>query len=255
MRKLIVAASAVFSSLLIAVPAAADGPISLPPLAPGEVLLEVSGAGTVKTPATSATFIVSVATEGESEAAARRSADASIRRVIAAARAAGVAPGDYEASPIENSEYPVGDMNAMVMNVFGESEAGSQPSNFASATVTIRMRSAAAAPALAPTLTRIDGVASATPEYVLDDDTAARRGARADAIRRARADADAYAATLNMRVARVLRITERSGFDPMTMLFSSGSEMERRMEGRERAAIDGQIETSAMVGVDFALAP
>jgi uncharacterized protein YggE len=78
-----------------------------------------------------------------------------------------------------------------------------------------------------------------------------------DAIRRARADADAYAATMNMRVARVLRVTERGGFDMMSAMVGIDSvltrQMEARMGGRGRSS--GQIETVALVGVDFALAP
>ncbi|MEA3041376.1 MAG: hypothetical protein QOC65_865, partial [Sphingomonadales bacterium] len=89
MRKLIVAAWLAASSLLIAVPAAADSPFSLPPLAPGEVLLEINAVGISQAPASSATISVVISAEEASEAAARRAAATAVQRVTAAARAAG----------------------------------------------------------------------------------------------------------------------------------------------------------------------
>ena len=56
------------------------------------------------------------------------------------------------------------------------------------------------------------------PVYTLADAAAARRQARAQAMRQARADAEAYAASLDMRVVRIVRITERTGLDMLAML-------------------------------------
>ena len=55
------------------------------------------------------------------------------------------------------------------------------------------------------------------PAYALTDPGPARRAARAEALARMRAEAEAYAAALNMRVLRIVRITERAGADLFSM--------------------------------------
>ena len=65
MRKLLVAGFVAASSLMMTA-AAGHGPVTLPPLAPGEVLLEVNAVGIVATPATSATLTASARVTGAS---------------------------------------------------------------------------------------------------------------------------------------------------------------------------------------------
>jgi uncharacterized protein YggE len=254
MRKITVAAWLALSSVVAAVPAAADGPISLPPLAPGEVLLEVSAAGTVSTPATSATIALDVSADGDDDRAARGMLDMRLEQVRAAARAAGAAAADISVGSVRTGAAEIdffNDLGAGAMNTM-TSDGGR-----ARATVTIRLRGVAGVEPLRDRLGLIDGASVGEPRYALDDDSAARREARADAVRRARADADAYAATMNMRIVRVLRVTERGGFDLMSAMFGNESLFARQMEGRMsgRGRSDGRIETVALVGVDFALAP
>jgi uncharacterized protein YggE len=254
MRKTVVAAWLALSAVIASVPAAADGPISLPPLAPGEVLLEVSAAGTVSTPATSATIAVDVSGDGDDDRAARRMLDERLEQVRAGARAAGAAAADISVGSVRTGTPEVeffNDLGAAGMNTM-TSDGGR-----ASAAVTIRLRSVAGVEPLRDRLGLIDGVSVGEAQYALDDDSAARRQARADAIRRARADADAYAATMNMRIVRVLRVTERGGFDLMSAMFGNESLFARQMEGRMsgRGRSSSRIETVALVGVDFALAP
>lgn len=263
MRKIVVAGWLAASSLVLAVPAAADSPVTLAPLAPGEVLLEVSGVGIARTPATSATITASVSASGETEAEARRNAATALQRISAAARAAGVAAADIEAGTVQVSHDPYADYSgAMYENTVSDLNASDSMMNMASASehraaasVAIRLRSAAAAGPLQRSLASLENVTAGEPAYQLDDDSAARRTARAEAVRKARVDAETYAATMNMRVARVLRVTERTGLDLLALGLTENSTILREVQGLERQMRDGQIGTYAIVGIDYALAP
>jgi hypothetical protein len=251
MRKSVVAVWLALSSVVAAVPAAADSPISLPPLAPGEVLLEVGAIGVATSPATSATLTVTIMVEGETEEQARRLADAALARVVAAARAAGVAAADIDSSAADASTMSTDLYNATY--AMGDNGLGATSMSYANAGAVIQMRNPAALPALRRTLSGIEHVSVGEPDYRLDDDSAARRTARSDALRRARADADAYAASMNMRVVRVLRVTERGGTDFMSMLFGEPQVVREFEPGRTNR--NGQVQTLAVLGVDYALAP
>jgi uncharacterized protein YggE len=267
MRKTVVAAWLAVSSLVASVPASADSPVSLPPLAANEMLLEISAVGVARTPATSATLRASVQAQGATEAEARRAAQSAVQRITAAARAAGVAAADIDAGSISAASDPYAAMmNAVeistVTNMAGDmgpEELGNTGAGeevfYGTGTVTIRLRSAAAAPALQRALSDIDDVTAGTPDYRLDDESAARRTARTEAMRHARADAEAYAASMNMRIARVLRITERTGLDLAALAIGESSLVTREMRAFEQGQRNGQVSTYAIVGVDYALAP
>ena len=260
MRKLVVAAWVAASSLLFAVPASADGPVSLPPLAPGEVLLEVNAAGIVRSPATSATLTATIAVECPTEEEARRLLEEVTQRVTAAARTAGVAAADIDASPPEVSRTVgtdfYGDMNTIyTTDVVTNAYNPDASSAYGSRTVVIQVRNARGVPALRQALNDIENVSVANPVYRLDDDSAPRRTARAQAIQNARRDAESYAAATGMRIGRVLRVTERAGLDGLSMALSESSAIQRVMTGMEEANRDGQVETFAIIGVDYALVP
>lgn len=260
MRKSVVAAWIAISSLVAAVPAAADSPASLPPLAANEVLLETMAVGVARTPATSAMLSASVRVEAATEEEARRAATIAIQRVTAAARAAGVAAADIDAGAVAVSDDMYGGdmMNAMMADVDMDSMNStmeSQTLHYATSTVTIHLRSAAAAPGLLRALGDIENVSPGTADYMLDDESVARRTARTEAIRNSRADAEAYAASMNMRIARVLRITERTGLDLAALAIGESSLLTREMRAFERSQREGQVSTYAIVGVDYALTP
>ncbi len=88
-------------------------------------------------------------------------------------------------------------------------------------------------------------------DYELNDDRAARRSAIADAVRRANADAEAYASSLGLRVARTIRVTDQAA-NPSIM--GNYSELMERMILRKNVA-SGKVETSVNVAVDFVLRP
>jgi hypothetical protein len=255
MRKLIVAA-AVAACPIIAVQSAsaAESPIVLPSLATGEVLLEADGYAVVRTPATSATITTNVHCTGASEAEARRALEARIAQVRAAAAAAGVAPAG-----VTVRMGPVREAAALIPIDLDAPAAGaeSRPErNFAaSATIVIQLHDASRAHDLFETLEPAAQEFGGGPVYELADEGAPRREARRRALAAARADAEAYAEAAGMRIVRMLRITERAGTDFAGLLASEREIMDplgMARWGRPRAA---QVETRALVGVDYVLAP
>jgi uncharacterized protein YggE len=91
----------------------------------------------------------------------------------------------------------------------------------------------------------------ADPVYAPGDQSAARRTARAEAMATARADAEAYAASLGLRVVRVVRVTERMGLDLISLLVNNSSLLTSMFQPAR--AQGPEIPTFVTVGVDFAL--
>jgi uncharacterized protein YggE len=138
----------------------------------------------------------------------------------------------------------------------GDSAEAPQPTCYATSAVTIQLRNAERALELQTTFGGSEAPypLGQSPVYSLLDDTAARRTARSQAIAAARADAEAYAAALNLRISRVLRVTERGGLDFLSMLVSEGAAA-RQIQWHPFAASEAQVPTYAVVGVDFVLVP
>lgn len=239
--------------------ARADSPVTLPPLAAGEVLLEVDGLGIVRTPATFA-LINAVATgRGTTEAEARRALDAEIQRLTGLARAAGAAPADVQVRRSGAGISGIGSLRAFDVEEpapGGEDASPPEPRHHAHAAITVRLRDAARAGELQAGMTG-EGMEmhayGTAPSYVLEDDSAARREARSRAVAAARADAEALAASVGMRIVRMLRVTERAGLDFLPMMVTEGEAAHQfEMHSKPR---DGQVTTRAVVGIDFVLAP
>jgi len=260
MKTMIAAVLLAATSLTCTVPAMAQAPVNVPTLAPGEVLVEVNSVGIVRSPATSATLRGSLSAEGANEAEARRQLDTRIQQLTAAARSGGAAASDIDID--DRSVTEVEDFDELLsasMSMTEESPAEAAAAEPAarrwagSARFTIRMRDGTRAIALKERINDLEGATSQVPELELGDDTAARRTARSQAVTSARADAETYAAALNMRVVRIARVTERLGVDVAGMFLNESNLVMRTARNLERA--DGQVETYALVGVDFVLAP
>lgn len=244
------------AAILAALPAAAQAasPVALPQLAPGEVLLETDGYAAVRTPATSATITATLYGRGATEAEAVRALQAEVEAFTAAARQAGAGASDIR---VEMETATSGELRTFdIDGVPDVSDAEAQNRCVAQARVTARVRDTSRARALH---VRFGGAGDIVmlgyggPEYHLDDDSAARREARVQAIASARADAEAYAAAAGMRIVRILRITDRAGLDFAQMLVTERGATDRFGPRYGRAA-DTMVETVAIVGVDYVLA-
>jgi uncharacterized protein YggE len=81
------------------------------------------------------------------------------------------------------------------------------------------------------------------------------RAAKLEAVRRARADAEAYAAGLGMRVDRILKVSDRARTDFADLYSANNMANVMRMMRDGSAMPARDIETRARVSVDFALVP
>lgn len=181
-------------------------PVATTALAPGEVLLEVSASAIESAPVASATFRVWVQTSGATPAAAEADRDRVIAQVLQAARAVGASREDIIVEPSE-TRVPT--------SIVPEGTRGSTPAPQASVSASVRvtLRNPANFESFSAAVTAAGATTSGRPDMVAGDDSAARRTARTRALASARADAEAYAAALNMRVGRMVRVTERTGPD------------------------------------------
>jgi len=234
--------------LAVAPAASAQGPIVSVPLAAGEVLLELNSTGRAVARADSAEVSVAIGVTGDDERAVRRDYEEIVARITAAARAAG--------AEIEVSDLIMYDGTDMMENAVDyelNATTAVAVGSTGSASADIRVRNLAR---LDPMLRSIEatGAQVSGTTYRVADDSGARRQARDNAIARARADADAYAASLNLRVARIVRVTERTGFDFMDM-FAGAAGSNAMMQELATAGQDPDVETYSRIGVDFILAP
>ena len=237
--------------LAIAPAASAQGPVATVPLAAGEILLELSGTGTATGRADSAAVSIQISLQGSDEAEVRRKYDAVVARLRGAARdARGEIRVDELSSYADMAMYNVVDidMNATVdtTDVTGAAVSSGQ------AVATITLRDLSHIEALTRTLEGIEGVYSDV-RYSASDMTAVRRQARDNAIASARAEADSYAASLGMRVARIARVTERVEVDFMAMMMGDPAIQNLAMAGAPGS--DPNVPAYVRVGVDFILAP
>ncbi len=249
--------------------ATAQAPVMTQPLAPGEVLLEVNALGLVTTRADRATMAFAISASGETDAAARTAIQQAIAEIRAMLRSQGVADADIRVQPIAIYAVETAnavDMNAMVMDANAvdavvnaaepmENSLAAGPSFSATAQMEVVVRNVDRVAGFQAALTERGIFASAGAVYALNDDSVPRRQARQQAMQRARADAETYAASLNMRVARVVRVSERLGLDLIGMAASESQLVAQIFSPAAMRAGSAQVQTMVVVGVDYALAP
>lgn len=259
--------------------ATAQAPVMVQPLAPGEVLLEVNGLGFVTTRADRASLSFTITASGETEAAARTAVQQSIAEIRTMLRGQGVGDADIRIQPI--TTYDTGTMPDMSMTM--DTNMAMEVTNAAAVDMNATMVADDASDAMANAVEAVPGVsANAQAEivirnvdrvtavqsalmergifasgvtYALNDDSVPRRQARMQAMQKARADAETYAAALNMRVARVVRVTERLGLDLLGMAANESQMVTQIFSPNAMRANGSQVPTIVVVGVDFALAP
>jgi uncharacterized protein YggE len=236
-----------------ALPAPATAQVSTAPLAPEEVLLQTSTLGQIVSAPDRASLSVLVSAQGPNNEVALREARTRVSRVTAALTAAGIAPADIVAGEV-NIGVNYGNMppELIVAAASGSFNGNGPDGQTAMGTLRITIRDIARLAAVRAALAAQD-VTVAAPSYSLADDGAARNAARAQALQKARAEAETYAASLDMRVARIVRITERLGLDGLSLMVTDMPAFNRMFSRMWRPATD--VETLVAVGVDFALAP
>jgi len=223
----------------IAVPAAAQVP---PPVPLDGTLLDVSAEGRTTRVPDIATIRAGVVTQAASAAAALSDNADRMARVLAALKAAGIAPRDIATSRVGLSpQYRYADNQPPVIT-------GYQASNTVSITFHDIAKSGAILDALVKQgANQIDG-----PDLALDNPDAALDEARADAVKRARARADLYARAAGLSVVRIVSISENGenpGSPPPRPVFFA-----RAAKAQADTAIaPGQTDVTATINVRFLL--
>ena len=200
-------------------------PTTVEPLVPATgTVLDVSAEGRTSRVPDLATIRAGVVSQGASAAAALSDNAGRMAKVLAALKRADVAARDVATSTVQLSpQYRYGDNQPPVIT-------GYQATN----TVTIRFRAVARSGAILDALVaeganQIDG-----PNLSIDKPDAALDEARTDAVRRARARADLYAAAAGMRVARVVSIAEAGqdagGPPPRPMVYARAMAADAKTE-------------------------
>lgn len=250
MRLVALAALQAGWTALVPAQAAPAPSAALAPLAPGEVLLEVEETGSAVRPADVARVVIIAMATRANGAEARRAAAAQAERLAAAIRAVSPAT-DVQ---VEEGSGEVGfignEARAAKLDLPpGEGEASQKTAAY---TVRVAVRDLAAYERIRTAAEAAGAGNVAEPTFALTNERPAREAAQADAIRQARLDADSYARTLGLRVARLVRVSERTGGSDFGI---AQSRMILRMVGGTPPVPRGKVETSVIVDVDFALVP
>jgi uncharacterized protein YggE len=232
----------------------AGSPVRTQPLAADERLIEVGGIGVVTTRADLATMTVSVSSSGASGNEARRANEIEVRRIVETARRAGV--------PAEAIETRAG-QPVSLLRIFDVADAAAQPMDGpgmperqAHSEIVIRLRDIDKVAEVRAALA-LTGTYEISTIYALTDRNQARHRAQAQAVAAAQADAAAHAGQANMRVARLVRLTERTGMDVFALALNHAALFRSLRNTPNPAGPQTQpdIVTIVMLGADYALAP
>lgn len=223
-----------------------------PRLAPTVELRIVSTGQSVKT-ADYVTIYVPISTNADTTSSARAANNAAIAKLTNALVAHGV--GRDAITVIPSS----GRMGFIGNEAYDPSDASSEPASVA--TLTARKSAFSTVRIRLTTIASLDGVQAVLdqqnltmlggPLYSLNDDRVARNAAVADAIVKAKQDADAYAAPLGMRVER---ITSVSNYGDATPTVPDANFLMQMMIGSQEPA-SGSVTTRVQVWVNFVLGP
>ncbi|OYW79821.1 MAG: hypothetical protein B7Z26_07435 [Asticcacaulis sp. 32-58-5] len=157
-------------------------------------LVTLSGNGEITTRADRAVISFSVTAEGDSAPVALQAHRERISAVMAALKAAGVSERDIQApSQRVNENFD---------------PKGTKPRFAASGDLSVTLTDTAKLNAVTDAVLAAGASRISNTRYSLSDDRASRRQARQLALDDARAEAEHYAKTLNLKVKRIVRISE-----------------------------------------------
>lgn len=245
--------SLAFASLVLAgaLPLAAQAQVAPPPVvAAGNTLLTVSADGRAARAPDLAVFTAGVATAGKTAGEALSANSASMNRVVAALKRAGVADRDIQTSNLnlnpvyapQQPQRPDGTIEPRQPEIIGY-----QVSN----TVTVRQRNLAEFGKVIDTLVSAGANQVNGPDFQVDKPDAALDDARIEAIGKARARAELYAKAAGLRVIRIVSISESGGYAPPPMPMYRMA-MNADMAGAPPIA-SGEVSLVANVSVQFEL--
>lgn len=242
------------AALLIASPIAAYAQQSPypPAIAKGEVLLQISADGEVKTVADKATIMGQIVGRGKDAASARNAADKQLAVLTERLVSFGIS-NDQISQPAQNM-FQMFDRNTDPTEP-EDSEANPFSSN---RPVMVEFSDIASANQVRTTMETAGVRSVGNPIYLLASDANARQRAAADAIAHARVQAENYAAPLGMQVLRVVRVSNDNNGGMASMYGPEFRQMSKAMManmGMGKGAEGNKVVTTATVWVDFVIGP
>lgn len=243
-------------SLLAATAMAASAPPALAQQAPapaiesGHTMLTVTAQGSSTREPDLASYSAGVTSQGATASEALSANSAQMSKVIAALKRAGIADKDVQTSNLSVS--PVYAQPKRLPD--GNYEDGPQKivGYQANNTVSVRQRKLADMGKVIDALVTAGANQVNGPNFELSQPEAAMDEARVEAMKSARARADLYARAAGLRVARIVSISESSGYSPQPVMFM-------RKAAADMAAAPpvaaGELEMNVNVTVQFELAP
>jgi hypothetical protein len=216
-------------------------------LARGEVLLKVDAEGEFLVRPDMMSVSAGVVTTGRTAKEALAANSALANRLIAAVRASGVEPRDVQTAELAVNPQFARDKGA---ENDGEDSIRRIIGYVARNRLTIRLRDLRRAADIVDGLFQAGANEVGGPYFGVQDRMPALKGARRAAVTEARAQADDYAEALGMRIARVLRVSERDNSvqDDGTIIVT-GSRV------RPAPIEPGEISVTTHVWIDYAMVP
>jgi uncharacterized protein YggE len=244
-RLVIAAALALAASLAGGVASAQSIDINI---APGEVVMKVEAEGIHYSRPDVMTVSAGVVTTGRTAREALRSNAALATRLIDAVRASGVEPSEIRTQELSvKPTLDEGDRSR------AESE-GRRPNitgYVATNRVRIQLNDLNRAPDIIDAMTGAGANDVRGPSFSLSNPAPAVREARRAAVAAALVEANTYAEALNMRIVRVLRVSERGDPDE-----EEGEDIVVTGSRIPRTPIEpGEIATTVNVWIDYAMVP
>ena len=240
-------AAALALAALPAAAAAQNVPIALNP---GEVLLNVQAEGQHRSRPEVMTITAGVVTTAPTAREALTANSALANRLVDVVRAKGVEPRDVRTTELSVDPQLEELSDDAAERAEREGRAPRILGYVASNKLELRLRDLAKAPDLIDALFVAGANSVRGPAFSLADPAPAERLARRAAVAAARLEADTYAEALGMRIARVLRISERGEFDSDDgYIVVTGSRI------RSTPIEPGELTTRIRVWIDYAMVP
>ncbi|TRW14188.1 SIMPL domain-containing protein [Glacieibacterium frigidum] len=237
------AAAALFAAAPLA--AQAPGPVAL---SPGEVLAQVSGSGQVRSRPDEARIRLTLSARADTDAAARQAGQTALRDLRARLRDAGVPEAAITVLPSAEQMGFVGN------EAYGDDDTADtralmavvQRRKTAKVGVQIGLTDMSQLAAVRRILLEMDNVIAQPAMLSLRDERPARGAAITEAIAKARAEADAYASALGLRVGRIVRVFNPAATVEQPPVWAQMAALVNGSRGDE-------VVTDARVGMDVVL--
>lgn len=239
------------AGLSAALAASLSGPIAAQEvaisLAPGEVLLKVDADGEHLARPDLMHVTAGVVTTGRTAKEALAANSTLANQLLAAVRANGIEPRDVQTSQLTVAPQFARDRGA----ADGEEGVRRITGYLARNRLQLRLRDLARAPDVINALFEAGANEVNGPHFTVSEPEPALRAARRAAVAEARLEADTYADALGMKVARVLRVSERQSFESEEdgYIVVTGSRIP------QTPLEPGEVRVQVKVWIDYAMVP